>query len=80
MNKKGNLPITVSSETQSPSPTTEDIHSHGRGVVRRRSFLKRLGMAGATLDEEWENTFRRWYPDYRYIRDSKLYAVDQCRI
>ena len=49
MNKKGNLPFTVSSETRSPSPTTEDIHSHGRGVVRRRSFLKGLGMAGATL-------------------------------
>src|SRR6266446_3475996 len=49
MNKKGNLPFTVSSETRSPSPTTEDIHSHGRGAVRRRSFLKGLGMAGATL-------------------------------
>src|SRR6266446_8319298 len=49
MNKKGNLPFTVSSETRSPSPTTEDIHSHGRGGVKRRSFLKGLGMAGATL-------------------------------
>jgi hypothetical protein len=49
MNKKGNLPLTVSSETQPPSPTSEDINPHQRGAVRRRSFLKGLGMAGATL-------------------------------
>jgi len=48
MNNKENLP-TVSSETQSLRPTSEDINSLGRGVIRRRSFLKRLGMAGATL-------------------------------
>src|SRR6201987_4824144 len=49
MNKKGNLPLTVSSETQSPSPTSEEIHSHRRSLVRRRSFLKGLGLAGAAL-------------------------------
>jgi hypothetical protein len=48
MNKKENLP-SVSSETKSLRPTSEDINSLGRGVIRRRSFLKRLGMAGATL-------------------------------
>jgi hypothetical protein len=40
---------TVSSSTQSPPPASEDINSHWHGVVRRRSFLKGLGMAGATL-------------------------------
>jgi hypothetical protein len=49
MNQKRNLPVTVASETQSPSPTSEDAHFHRRGLVKRRSFLKGLGMAGATL-------------------------------
>src|ERR1700744_4504076 len=49
MNKKGNLPLTVSSEKQSRLPTSEDIIPPRRGAVRRRSFLKGLGMAGATL-------------------------------
>ena len=49
MNKKGNLLLTVSSEKQSPSPTSEDISPRRSGAVRRRSFLKGLGMAGATL-------------------------------
>jgi hypothetical protein len=49
MNKKENLRTTISSETQSSPPTGEDINHHQRGVVRRRSFLKGLGMAGATL-------------------------------
>jgi hypothetical protein len=49
MNKKENLRPTVSSVTQSPPPMSEDINPHRRGVVRRRSFLKGLGMAGATL-------------------------------
>src|SRR5258708_24747012 len=40
---------TVSSSTQSPPPASEDINSHWHGVVRRRSFLKGLGMAGTTL-------------------------------
>lgn len=39
----------VSSSTQSPPPSSEDINSHWHGVVRRRSFLKGLGMAGTTL-------------------------------
>jgi len=34
---------------QAPSPTSENIRSHGRGLVRRRSFLKGLGMADATM-------------------------------
>ena len=46
MNKKAELSISESADTQSPTP---DINSHSHGVVRRRSFLKGLGMAGATL-------------------------------
>ena len=47
--KKENLPTTVSSETQPPLPAREDIQSQWHNVVRRRSFLKGLGMVGATL-------------------------------
>src|ERR1700756_6012612 len=47
--KKENLPSTVSSQTQSPPPAREDIQSQWHNVVRRRSFLKGLGMVGATL-------------------------------
>src|SRR6201987_4299235 len=47
--KKENLPPTVSSQTQSPPPAREDIQSQWYNVVRRRSFLKGLGMVGATL-------------------------------
>ena len=47
--KKENLPPTASSETQSPPPAREDIQSRWHNVVRRRSFLKGLGMVGATL-------------------------------
>jgi hypothetical protein len=47
--KKENLPPTVSSETQSLPPAREDIQSQWHNVVRRRSFLKGLGMVGATL-------------------------------
>ena len=46
MNKKEELSLSGSADTQSP-PT--DINSHSHRVVRRRSFLKGLGMAGATL-------------------------------
>jgi len=46
MNKKEGLSLSGSADTQSP-PT--DINSHSHRVVRRRSFLKGLGMAGATL-------------------------------
>jgi Ferritin-like domain len=47
--KKENLPSTVSSQTQPPLPAREDIQSQWHNVVRRRSFLKGLGMVGATL-------------------------------
>jgi hypothetical protein len=48
--KEENLPpTTVSSETQSSPPASEDVKSHWHGVVRRRSFLKSLGVAGAAL-------------------------------
>src|SRR5258708_19902877 len=47
--KKENLPPTASSETQSPPPAREDIQSRWHNVVRRRSFLKGLGLVGATL-------------------------------
>src|SRR5271169_2031282 len=46
MNKKEELSFSGSADTQS---STADINSHSYGVVRRRSFLKGLGMAGATL-------------------------------
>src|SRR3981081_2134938 len=46
MNKKEELSLSGSADTQSP-PT--DINSHSHRVVARRSFLKGLGMAGATL-------------------------------
>jgi hypothetical protein len=46
MNNKEELSLSGSADTQSP-PT--DINSHSHRVVRRRSFLKGLGMAGATL-------------------------------
>src|SRR5689334_16848345 len=47
--KKEKLPPTVSSETLSPPPAREDIQSQWHKVVRRRSFLKGLGMVGATF-------------------------------
>jgi hypothetical protein len=46
MNNKEEVSLSGSADTQSP-PT--DINSHSHRVVRRRSFLKGLGMAGATL-------------------------------
>src|SRR6201987_6371279 len=46
MKKKEELSLSGSADTQ-PPPT--DINSHSHRVVRRRSFLKGLGMAGATL-------------------------------
>ena len=49
MNKKEKLLSTVSPETQPLPPTSEDSNSLPRGGVKRRSFLKGLGMAGATL-------------------------------
>jgi hypothetical protein len=46
--KKGNLPSTVSTLTTSSS-TESDLDSPPRNVSPRRSFLKSLGIAGATL-------------------------------
>jgi len=51
--KEENLLSTVVSEVSSPetapSSTGDDVQRHWQGVVKRRSFLKGLGMAGATL-------------------------------
>jgi hypothetical protein len=51
--KEENSPSTVVSEANSSetslSSTGEDVQRHWQGVVKRRSFLKGLGMAGATL-------------------------------
>jgi hypothetical protein len=49
MNRAGNLPLTVSSEAQSQSLMSEDLSFRRRRVFGRRSFLKGLGMAGATF-------------------------------
>jgi len=46
MNRKEELSLSGSADTQS---LPADINSHSHGLVRRRSFLKGLGMAGATL-------------------------------
>ena len=51
--KEENLPSTVVPEATSPetapSSTGDDVQRRWQGVVKRRSFLKGLGMAGATL-------------------------------
>src|SRR5713101_95852 len=47
--KRENFPTFVSSKTQSPQSTREDIGSLWQRVVKRRSFLKGIGIAGATL-------------------------------
>jgi hypothetical protein len=51
--KQENSPSAVVSETDSSeashSSTGEDVQRHWQGVVKRRSFLKGLGIAGATL-------------------------------
>ena len=51
--KEMNSPSAVVSETNSPeathSSTEEAVQRHWQGVVKRRSFLKGLGIAGATL-------------------------------
>jgi Ferritin-like domain len=52
MKEKNPLSVVVS-ETDSPeasqSATEESVQRHWQGVVKRRSFLKGLGIAGATL-------------------------------
>src|SRR5258707_3002162 len=51
--KEKNSPSAVVSETNSPeanqSSIEEGVQRHWQGVVKRRSFLKGLGIAGATL-------------------------------
>ena len=51
--KEKNLPSTVGRESNSsdanPSSVGDDVQRHWQGVVKRRSFLKGLGMAGVTL-------------------------------
>src|SRR5579863_10469401 len=51
--KEENSQSTVVSEANSseasPSSTGEDVQRHWQGVVKRRSFLKGLGIASATL-------------------------------
>src|SRR6201984_1325267 len=50
--KENNSPSAVVSETTSPETShssTEAVQRHWQGVVKRRSFLKGLGIAGATL-------------------------------
>jgi hypothetical protein len=46
---KKQLISTVSSQTQVPQAARADVSSDWQRVVRRRSFLKGLGVAGATL-------------------------------
>src|ERR1700675_699386 len=46
MNKKEELSLSGAADTQYPAA---DTNSHPHGVLKRRSFLKGLGMAGATL-------------------------------
>jgi hypothetical protein len=47
--KRKNSPHSVSSETQSPPPTREAIDYRETGAVGRRSFLRKMGIAGALL-------------------------------
>ena len=51
--KEENLPSTVGPESNSSdksfSSVGEDVQRHWQGVVKRRSFLKGLGIAGVTL-------------------------------
>src|SRR5258708_18147213 len=47
--KRKNSPHSVSSETQSPPPTREAIDYRETGAVGRRSFLRKMGIAGASL-------------------------------
>jgi hypothetical protein len=41
--------VSETNSTTSPSSTEEAVQRHWQGVVKRRSFLKGLGIAGATL-------------------------------
>jgi hypothetical protein len=48
MKNKSTLP-SMSCVRQSPSRVRQEIKSPYSGIIGRRSFLKGLGMAGATL-------------------------------
>jgi hypothetical protein len=49
--KEENRPIALALEVSSPetSSTDEDVQHRWQGVVKRRSFLRGLGMTGAAL-------------------------------
>jgi hypothetical protein len=47
--KRRNSPQSVLSETQSSPPTREAIDYHETGAVGRRSFVRKMGIAGASL-------------------------------
>jgi len=47
--KRKNSPHSVSAETQSPPPTREAIDDRETGAVGRRSFLRKMAIAGASL-------------------------------
>ena len=47
--KRRNSPHSVSSETQSPPPTREAIDDRETGAFGRRSFLRKMAIAGASL-------------------------------
>src|SRR5579863_1058861 len=51
MKEKSSLPTVVSETNPSKAnqSSAEDVQRHWQGVVKRRSFLKGLGIAGATL-------------------------------
>jgi hypothetical protein len=47
--KEENLPLSSTIETSSPETLGEDVQRHWQGVVKRRSFLRGIGMTGAAL-------------------------------
>ena len=50
--KDDNLSLATSNQTSTesnPSANNEDVQRHWQGVVKRRSFLKSIGIAGAAL-------------------------------
>jgi hypothetical protein len=47
--KKENIPSGDSSETRTAAPAIDDVQANWQRVVRRRSFLQGIGVAGATV-------------------------------
>src|SRR5580693_3958250 len=45
--KKENTPLETSTEARAESPAANDVETNWQRVVRRRSFLRGIGMAGA---------------------------------